>query len=486
MYNVAIRSRAIDSRPDLKMPNRTRYQLLKAVTLIFDVSFISTSILLAYWIRFESGWLQAVAIHKGASPPLDFYFRLIPLKTVVWLLILRQFGLYRVEGKIAVETVLTLLKASGITLLATLGAVFFLYQAYEYSRWVMVLASAISTVLLFFGRVAVCRFKETIQQNGIGINRVAIVGFNPTAHQLIRSIQVQTDCGYTFVGAILGAQEPSDSVPHHILGRSTEMRHLVQEHHIHELFVISPAIPHEEIWRIVGDCEGLSVQINVLPDLYEVMIGRTQVTEFNGIPVVKLKDIPIQGWHGIMKRGMDIMVSIFALAMLSPLMLAVAIVVKFTSSGKVIFQQERIGRDGKPFYIYKFRSMRQDAEKGIGHAWAALDDPRQTQVGGFLRRWGLDELPQFFNVLKGDMSLIGPRPEMSGLVDKFSESVPHYLDRHRVKCGMTGWAQVNGLRGNTSLEERVRYDLYYIENWSIGLDIKILLKTLWAIWEGSK
>jgi lipopolysaccharide/colanic/teichoic acid biosynthesis glycosyltransferase len=161
-------------------------------------------------------------------------------------------------------------------------------------------------------------------------------------------------------------------------------------------------------------------------------------------------------------------------------------VVKFTSSGKVIFQQERIGRDGKPFYIYKFRSMRQDAEKGIGHTWAALDDPRQTRVGRFLRRWGLDELPQFFNVFKGDMSFIGPRPEMSGLVDKFSESVPHYLDRHRVKCGMTGWAQVNGLRGNTSLEERVRYDLYYIENWSIGLDIKILLKTLWAIWKGSK
>ena len=233
-------------------------------------------------------------------------------------------------------------------------------------------------------------------------------------------------------------------------------------------------------------CEGLSVRLHLLPDLYEVMIGRTRVADFDGIPVVKLKELPLQGWRRMIKRGMDILLSAIALIVCSPLMFFIAIAVKRSSPGSVIFRQERVGRDGKPFYIYKFRSMRQDAEAGVGHVWASKNDPRETRLGRFLRRWCLDELPQFFNVFKGDMSLVGPRPEMSGLIDDFSKSIPHYLDRHRVKCGLTGWAQINGLRGNTSLEERIRCDLYYIENWSIGFDIKILLKTFWSIKGASK
>ena len=194
----------------------------------------------------------------------------------------------------------------------------------------------------------------------------------------------------------------------------------------------------------------------------------------------------MQGVSGIVKRLIDIGFSLFALIVLSPLMLMIAIIIRLTSPGKAIFRQERVGRAGKPFRIYKFRSMRADAEEEVGHVWAKSDDSRQTSLGKFLRRWSLDELPQFFNVLKGDMSLVGPRPEMSGLIDTFSESIPHYLARQRVKSGMTGWAQVNGLRGNTSLEDRVNYDRYYIENWSLALDIKIILKTLWAIKKGSR
>ena len=194
----------------------------------------------------------------------------------------------------------------------------------------------------------------------------------------------------------------------------------------------------------------------------------------------------MQGMQGIIKRLIDIAFSLSALIVLSPLMLAIVIAIRLTSPGKAIFRQERVGRAGKRFHIYKFRSMRADAEEKVGHVWAKRDDPRQTSLGKFLRRWSLDELPQFFNVLKGDMSLVGPRPEMSDLIDTFRESIPHYLARQRVKSGMTGWAQVNGFRGNTSLEERVSYDRYYIENWSLNLDIKIILKTLWAIKKGNR
>jgi exopolysaccharide biosynthesis polyprenyl glycosylphosphotransferase len=467
------------------MSNRTLHQLLKALTLLLDICLISGGILAAYWLRFESGWLQAIAFHKGASPPLDFYLRLIPLQAFICILTLRWLGLYDVENDVTFETGLTLLKASGIALVATLGAVFFLYHSYHYSRWVMLLAAGLNVVLLFFGRLAIRWLRKMFQRNGIGMNRVAVVGFNENAQQVVQSIRAKGESGYQFLGVILGESPSEYAIPYRVLGGSREIRVLVERWQVHELFIISPAIPHDEIWRIVHDCEGLSVQINVLPDLYEVMIGRTHVTEFDGLPVVRLKDIPLQGWRGWVKRAMDIGFSGAGLVISSPLLLAIAIAVKFTSPGHVIFRQERIGRDGKPFDIYKFRTMRADAEAGVGHSWAKPDDPRQTGVGCFLRRWGLDELPQLINILKGDMSLVGPRPEMSGLIDKFSQSIPHYLDRHRVKCGLTGWAQVNGLRGNTSLEERIRYDLYYIENWSLRLDVEILFRTVWAVVRGS-
>lgn len=241
------------------------------------------------------------------------------------------------------------------------------------------------------------------------------------------------------------------------------------------------------ILKILHACEGMPVQINLLPELSEfIRDGRETITFFDGIPVLQLRETPMQGVRGIVKRLIDIVFSVFALIILSPLMLTIAFIIRLTSPGKAIFRQERVGRAGKPFRIYKFRSMRADAEEDVGHMWAKSDDSRQTSLGKFLRRWSLDELPQFFNVLKGDMSLVGPRPEMSGLIDSFSESIPHYLARQRVKSGMTGWAQVNGLRGNTSLEDRVNYDRYYIENWSLALDIKIILKTLWAIKKGTR
>ena len=468
------------------MSNKTLDQLLTILTLLLDVCFISASVFVAYWLRFESGWLDGVAVHKGAPPPLDYYFQLIPLMGFIWILVLRGVGLYRIEGHITLETVATLSKAGLIALIATLSAIFFIYHNHQYSRWVMILSGGLSVLLLSLNRLAIQRFKEAIQQLGVGVSRVAVVGFNRTTEQLVQAIQEKAENGYQFIGVLLSDMPPSQPITHRILGEFTDVRSLVQKYRIDELFITSPAIPHTEILQIIAVCEGLSVRLHLLPDLYEVMIGRTRVTDFEGIPVVRLKELPLQGWRGMIKRGMDILLSMIALIVCSPLMLVIATAVKLSSPGSVIFQQERVGRDGKTFFIYKFRSMREDAETGVGHIWASKDDPRQTRLGRFLRRWCLDELPQFFNVLKGDMSLVGPRPEMSGLIDDFSKEIPHYLDRHRVKCGLTGWAQVNGLRGNTSLEERIRYDLYYIENWSIVFDIKILFKTLWSIQSASR
>ena len=477
------------------MNNKTLDHLLITLTVLFDFCFVATAIVVAYWVRFESGWTpEALALHKGGTPPLDDYFRLIPLMAIIWVMTLKALKLYRPENNATLSAFWTLCKASGIALIATLAALFFIFHHDAYSRWVMLLASGFSLVWLFLGRLVLYRFRQAIHAQGVGVNRVALVGYNDHVETFIRTLNAKGSSGYQFVGIISG--EPGGENPQQVgastpenyqnLGQIDDVLQLVQTHQLDTLFIASPTVSNDTILQILHTCEGLPVQINVLPELSEFIRSGTAITFFADIPVLQLRETPMQGIQGVVKRFIDIVFSLFALVLLSPLMLVIAVAIRLTSPGKIIFCQERVGRAGKRFNIYKFRSMHADAEEKVGHVWAKDDDPRETSLGKFLRRWSLDELPQFFNILKGDMSLVGPRPEMSGLINTFRESVPHYLARQRVKSGMTGWAQVNGLRGNTSLEERVSYDRYYIENWSLGLDFKIILKTLWAIKKGNR
>lgn len=465
------------------MNNKTLDHLLITLTVLFDLCFVATAIVVAYWIRFESGWLEALALHKGGTPPLDDYFRLIPLMAIIWLMTLKALKLYRPENNATLSVFWTLCKATGIALIATLAALFFIFHHDAYSRWVMLLASGFSLVWLFLGRLVLCRFRQAIHAQGVGVNRAAIVGYEASIKKFTDALNARSNSSYKLVGVIDGATS-TDALHLQHLGTSQNILELVQTHRIDTLFIASPAVSNDTILQILHTCEGLPVQINMMPELSEFIRSGTAITFFGDIPILRLRETPMQGIQGIVKRLIDVVFSLSALIVLSPFMLAIAITIRLTSPGKAIFRQERVGRGGKRFHIYKFRSMRADAEENVGHVWAKSDDPRQTSLGKFLRRWSLDELPQFLNVLKGDMSLVGPRPEMSGLIDTFRESIPHYLARQRVKSGMTGWAQVNGLRGNTSLEERVSYDRHYIENWSLGLDIKIILKTLWAIRKG--
>ena len=476
------------------MNNKTLDHLLITFTVLFDFCFVATAIVVAYWVRFESGWLEALALHKGGTPPLDDYFRLIPLMSIIWLMTLKALKLYRLENNAMLSVFWTLCKTAGIALIATLAALFFIFHHDAYSRWVMLLASGFSLVWLFLGRLVLYRFRQAIHAQGVGINRVAVIGYEAHVEKFINALNTRPNSGYKLVGIIneiaisnqQNSRQPTADSQLPYLGESRDILELVQTRRLDTLFIASPTVPNDTILQILQACEGVPVQINMLPELSEFIRSGTAITFFDDIPMLRLRETPMQGMQGIVKRLIDIVLSLFALIVLSPLMLAIMIVIRLTSPGKAIFRQERVGRAGKRFHIYKFRSMRADAEENIGHVWAESDDPRQTSLGKFLRRWSLDELPQFFNVLKGDMSLVGPRPEMSGLIDAFRESIPHYLARQRVKSGMTGWAQVNGLRGNTSLEERVSYDRYYIENWSLGLDIKIIFKTLWAIKKGNR
>ena len=476
------------------MSKKTLDHLFIALTVLCDLCFIATAIVIAYWVRFETSWLDAVALHKGRTPPFNDYLRLIPVTAIIWLVTLKGFKLYHPDKYDASAVFWNLCKTSVIALIGTLAALFFVYHHVAYSRWVMLLATGFNFVFLFICRLVFHRFRQSVQAQGVGVSRVAVVGYDERSIQFINAINSESNSGHKLVGLIDGENNTdmshgtdisqADSLDVEIIGNCDDILEIVKKSKLDILFITSPAVTNHTILYVLHACEGIPIEIYVLPELSEFIKGGTTVTDFEGLPALKLRDTPMQGVSGIIKRAIDIVFSLFAFIVLSPLMLIIAVAIRLDSPGKAIFTQERVSRAGKRFNIYKFRSMHADAEYDIGHVWAKTDDPRQTNLGKFLRRWSLDELPQFLNVLKGDMSLVGPRPEMSGLIDTFQETIPHYLARQRVKSGMTGWAQVNGLRGNTPLEDRVNYDRFYIENWSLVLDIKIILRTVWAIIKG--
>jgi Undecaprenyl-phosphate glucose phosphotransferase len=268
------------------------------------------------------------------------------------------------------------------------------------------------------------------------------------------------------------------------LGQPEDLPELIDDYRVDEVSIAMPEKGHREVMGVISYCERGRVSIKVFPDFFQFIASEADIDDLGGLPLLSIRDYAMRGYQLIFKRLMDIVVSAFSLVLLSPLMILTSIAVKLESPGPVFFIQERMGLDGKPFLMLKYRSMREDAEKD-GPGWTTKDDPRRTNLGALLRKIEIDELPQFINVILGEMSLIGPRPEQPYYVDQFRESVPQYMKRHREKAGMTGWAQVNGLRGDTSIVERTKYDVWYTENWSLLLDIKILIRTVWQIFIGS-
>jgi Undecaprenyl-phosphate glucose phosphotransferase len=264
-----------------------------------------------------------------------------------------------------------------------------------------------------------------------------------------------------------------------ILGALEQIREVVERENILEVYVVLPSEKQNEQSRLLDSLSDSSVDLRVVPHLVERMRLNAGIEELDGTPIILLSQSPLLGWNRIVKRLMDIICGLAALAVFGPAMIVIALLVKFTSRGPVFYMQERMGLDGVKFEMYKFRSMRMGAEDESGAVWASPEDDRRTTLGSFMRKTSLDEFPQLFNVLKGDMSLVGPRPERPVFVEDFRKSVPGYMLRHKMKSGMTGWAQVNGWRGDTSIDRRIECDLYYIENWSLAMDLKILWLTVW-------
>lgn len=353
-----------------------------------------------------------------------------------------------------------------------------LYEPVDYPRSLFIYVWVFSTVLVILGRELHRGLRRVLRQRGIERDNLIIVGMGNVAREITRRILNSPELGYNIVGLVpVRSKKTTPYLGIPIIGQPPDLPRLIDMHGIEQVIIALPDVQRGEVVDLITLCQRGRVDIKVYPDMFAYMAGDLSVDDLGGTPLITVRDTALRGWKLSLKRGLDVVGSGIGLVLLSPLMLLTALVIRSESPGSVFYTQERMGLDGRPFHMIKFRSMRQDAEVQ-GPGWTVQNDPRVTRLGAFMRKTNWDEIPQLINVLLGEMSLVGPRPERPVYVQEFRESIPRYMERHREKAGMTGWAQVNGLRGDTSIAERTVYDVWYVENWSLWLDIKIIMRTI--------
>ncbi|UFP95968.1 undecaprenyl-phosphate glucose phosphotransferase [Gloeobacter morelensis] len=449
--------------------------LANGLTVLIVVSTLcwdALSVLFAYWMAYE---VRASSPNTLYGP--EFYWALAQFSVISTLLVFAASGLYRAPGyQSRFDEVAKALIGLVLAFAIVVAGVFFFREA-SFSRFVLLYAWAVAAVSIVAGRLALQQINRSLRGRGFGLQPVLIVGTGAPAESLKALLATNPQWGLHLVGLV--TEEVEEATEHRdVIASVATLGRYLATHEVAEVWVALPDYPRRQLLELLQVITAVRpVQIRLLPGILEYVTARMQVDVLGGTALLTLQDTPLRrASNRFAKRFLDIVLSGFGLVLGAPLFVLIAAAVKCSSPGPVFYQQERIGRDGAVFWIYKFRTMREGAE-GQQPGWTTRDDPRRTPVGAFLRRTSLDELPQLWNVLVGEMSLVGPRPERPIYVERFSQDIPKYLDRHLVKTGITGWAQIHGLRGDTSIPDRVRYDLYYIENWSLLLDLRIILVT---------
>ena len=459
---------------------------LVALFVVTDALIASGAFLLAFLVRFESGLLPAP---KG-YPPLDQYVNMLPFVALLTPLAFQLHGVYRLRrGKSRTDEFFALLIGTIIAIVLTAATLLYVQTyfssdeakargALEVSQPVWALFFLFNVALSYATREAVRELLERRWRAGIGLKRILIAGSGELGRMVAERVLQHRELGYQVVGFVDDGDERDGDRTLPVLGPLRDAAVIARREGIDHLYVALPADEHVKVLALIEITSRECIDVKVVPDLLQFIALRARLEDLDGLPVININDVPLQGVGAWVKRGLDAALSAAGLVILAVPLAIVALLVRWTSPGPVFYRQERMGLDGKAFTVYKFRSMRIDAEEVTGPVWADSDDPRATPLGRWLRRLDIDELPQLWNVLRGDMSLVGPRPERPFFVEQFKHRLPQYMLRHKVKAGITGWAQVNGWRGNTSLEKRLEYDLYYIENWSVTLDLKIIWLTV--------
>ncbi|PYQ20107.1 MAG: undecaprenyl-phosphate glucose phosphotransferase [Acidobacteria bacterium] len=350
---------------------------------------------------------------------------------------------------------------------------------WEYSQGVIAIFVVLDVLALNAGRAALRGYLQRMWAAGYNVKRVLVAGAGELGQTVAETILAHRELGYQVVGFVDDDPARRSRAGLSVLGRLDETMSVANSHGVDQLYIALPLDEHAKLLKLIKSVRNECVDIKVIPDLVQYATIKAALEDLDGIPIISLNEVPLRGWNSMLKRVMDAVLGSALLAFFAPLFALIAFLIRSKGGrGPVFLRQERMTLDGKTFQIFKFRTMVDEAERDTGPVWAKPEDPRRTPVGIWLRRFNLDELPQLINVVLGDMSLVGPRPERPPFVQQFKERIPQYMLRHRVKSGITGWAQINGWRGNTSIEKRIEYDLYYIENWSLLLDVKILILTL--------
>ena len=445
------------------------------ILLPVDVAMAIASFLVGYFIRDRIDFgLPYFA--PGVSGYLMLSFYLLPVIISLYAI----NGLYYTKINKSFISEFYRIAESNSVAMSLLVMFLFFAKISDYSRIVIVITWIVGIIFVFIGRRLIRIIQVSLIQYGIGVRNTIVIGSNELASFASKEIKKNTNLGYKFVGSLDDTK--SDDIK--IIGKISDFQKIIEKYQIDEIIVCDYKVPNEIFEKMLDYCSDHHVTIKYVPALAAELFIKTSESYIGSMPVFEIKTTPLDGWGRIVKRGLDIIFSSLFLILLFPIMLIITIIIKVTSKGPLFYTHTRVGRDNRGFKFYKFRSMHTDMcdwkEEG---KWTTEKDntTRVTSFGRILRKCNLDELPQLWNILIGDMSFVGPRPELPKLVEKFSSNNPEYLKRHRVKTGLTGWAQVNGLKGDTSISDRVRYDIYYIENWSIWLDFKIILLTIWIL-----
>lgn len=444
-----------------------------------DAFLTGASFMLAYYIKF---YILEKGPGVGVLPVTDYYM-LLPFMVPGYMLIYYRCGVYSPKRTVKNrQEIYSILKANTLGMACLIIILYMIIKEINFARSVMAIFYVLNIFLTSCSRVMLRKVLRAMRRKGYNLKHILLVGYSRAAEEYIDRIQDNPQWGYVVCG-VLDDHIPAGTTYRgvKVLGTLGNLEIILPENKLDEIAITLALKDYDYLEGIVHTCEKSGVHTKFIPDYNSLIPSKPYTEDLMGLPVINIRHVPLTNTGNmVMKRMVDIVGALIGIIITSPIMLVCAIAVKLTSAGPVIFKQERVGLHNKSFYMYKFRSMAVLPTKEEKKAWTVRNDPRVTGIGKILRKTSLDELPQLFNILKGDMSLVGPRPERPLFVEKFREEIPRYMVKHQVRPGLTGWAQVNGLRGDTSIRKRIEYDLYYIENWTMGFDIKIIIMTFFT------
>ena len=447
--------------------------------VILDAAITAASFMSAYYFKF---YVMEDGPGIGVLPAGE-YVMMLPFIVPIYMFIYYACSVYAPKRTVRRRfEIYGIVKANTIGIITLIIILYMIIREINYSRSVMVLFYLFNVFFTSCFRLSLRKGLRTIRSRGYNLKHILLVGYSRAAEEYIDRLTDNPQWGYVACG-ILDDHVPAGTLYKgvKVLGRLGNLEVILPENKLDEIAISLSLKDYHHLEDIVSICEKSGVHTKFIPDYNSLIPTKPYTEDLMGLPVINIRYVPLTNTGNIIiKRSMDIVGALVGIVVTSPIMLLAAVLVRLTSPGPIIFKQERVGLHNKTFYMYKFRSMERQAPKEEKRAWTVRNDPRVTPVGKILRRTSIDELPQLFNILKGDMSLVGPRPERPLFVEKFKEEIPRYMVKHQVRPGLTGWAQVNGLRGDTSIRKRVEYDLFYIENWTLGFDLKIILMTFFT------